>query len=74
MKKVRKKSYLFLGLPVFILGVVADVIILLSFMQGTVAEGNKIFMIVLAAFAGAAAIAGLIGIILFFARKYEPKQ
>lgn len=74
MKKVRKKSYLFLGLPVFLLAVVADVIILLSFLQGTVAPENKISMIVIAAIAGACGIAGLVGIILFFAKKYEPKQ
>lgn len=74
MKKVRKKTYLFLGLPVFLLAVVADVIILLSFLQGTVAPENKIVMIVIAAIAGACGIAGLVGIILFFAKKYEPKQ
>ena len=74
MKKVRKKSYLFLGLPVFLLAVVADVVILLSFLNGTVAPENKIAMIVIGAIAGACGIAGLVGIILFFAKKYEPKQ
>lgn len=74
MKKVRKKSYLFFGLPVFLLAVIADAIILLSFLQGTVAPENKIVMIVIAAIAGACGIAGLVGIILFFAKKYEPKQ
>ncbi|MCR5491420.1 MAG: hypothetical protein K6F32_04775 [Bacilli bacterium] len=74
MEKMRKKSYLFLGLPVFLLAVVADVVILLSFLQGTVAPENKIAMIVIAAIAGACGIAGFVAIILFFVKKYEPKQ
>ena len=73
MKRVRKKSYLFFGLAVLILAIVAGLIVWFSFQQGTVEEKSRIWMYVIAGFAGVAGIAGIIGIILFFAKTYEVK-
>ena len=74
MKRVHKKSYLFLGLAALILAIVVDVLVFVSFSQGTIPDNNKIFMIVVAAVAGACGVAGIVGIILFFAKTYEVKE
>ena len=74
MKRVHKKSYLFLGIPVLILAIIAGLIVFLSFQQGTVTDNNRVLMIAIGVSAGVGGLAGLIAIILFFAKTYEVKE
>ena len=70
MKKVHRKSYLFLGLAVFLVASVLLFLALISFN-----EPEKLgIKIGLSVFAGLAMAAGLVYIILFFVKAYDPKE
>ena len=74
MKRVRKKSYLILGLIVFIIAAVVLTLVILSFVNGTVEEKSRVWMIVTAVVSGVVGLSGLGSIIWFFAKTYPVQE